>query len=101
RLSANPPALISMTLRGGGNVKHKLATLLMLFTILATGAAQAGSAGEVEDVYLTVYNGNLSLIREMRSFDLTQGSQDLVLADVSGQLNPATVHLSFPGDVEF
>lgn len=82
-------------------MKQKLATLVMLFSILATGTAHAGSAGDVEQVYLTVYNGNLSLIRELRSFDLTQGNQDLVLEDVSGQLNPATVHLSFPDDVDF
>ena len=85
---------------GGSALKRIMALGLTLF-LIGGQPALAGSAGEVEEVYLTVYNGNLSLIREMRSFDLSQGSQDLILEDVSGQLNPATVHLSFPDDVEF
>ncbi|MCB1220248.1 MAG: DUF4139 domain-containing protein [Planctomycetales bacterium] len=81
-------------------MKH-IAALGLTLLLLATQSAFAGSAGDVEDVYLTVYNGNLSLIRELRSFELSQGSQALVLDDVSGQLNPATVHLSFPEGVDF
>src|SRR5204862_4290237 len=59
-------------------------------------SAVASEASPVEGVSLTVYNDNLSLIREQRTFDLAKGEQTLVLSDVSGQLQPQTVHLSMP-----
>ncbi|MEZ5338978.1 MAG: DUF4139 domain-containing protein [bacterium] len=79
----------------------RITALGLSLLLLATQSAYAASAGEVEDVHLTVYNGNLSLIRELRSFELSQGTQDLVLEDVSGQLNPSSVHLAFPDGAEF
>jgi len=65
---------------------------LALFPLLSWAA----EAGEVESVSLTVYNDGLALIREVRSFDLDSGVQDVVLSEVSGQLRPETVHLSVP-----
>jgi hypothetical protein len=63
---------------------------------VSCGMALAGEAGPVEGVSLTVYNDNLSLIREQRTFELSQGRQALVLTNVSGQLQPQTVHLTLP-----
>jgi hypothetical protein len=65
---------------------------LVLLSVSAS-AALAGEASPVEGVSLTVYNDNLALIREQRSFELDNGTQTLVLSDVSGQLQPQTVHL--------
>ncbi|MCB1218785.1 DUF4139 domain-containing protein [bacterium] len=83
------------------NSKLMAGLLAMSCMLLQVQSVYAANAGEVEDVHLTVYNGNLSLIRELRSFELSQGTQDLVLEDVSGQLNPSSVHLAFPDGAEF
>jgi hypothetical protein len=56
----------------------------------------AGTAGDVESVALTIYNGDLALIKEIRPFTLDKGLQTLVLSEVSGRLRPETVHLSLP-----
>jgi hypothetical protein len=62
----------------------------------AAAPVLATEASPVEGVSLTVYNDNLSLIREQRTFVLAPGQQTLVLTDVSGQLQPQTVHLAMP-----
>ncbi len=71
-----------------------IAALLALvpFTVLAA------TAGEVQSVSLTVYNGDLALIREVRAISLDSGTQTVTLKDVSGQLRPDTVHLETPGN---
>jgi hypothetical protein len=75
--------------------------MTILAMVVTSMAANAKDAGEVKDLYITVYNGNLALVKEMRDFQLSEGTQSFTLSDVSGQLNPATVHLAFPEGVEF
>ena len=62
--------------------------------------AWAAEAGEVEQVSVTIYNDDLALIREVRNLDLDTGVQNVTLSEVSGQLNPQTVHLSLPAGYE-
>lgn len=58
--------------------------------------AQAGEAGGVEAVSLTIYNQDMAVVKETRPFKLDSGVQTLVLSDVSGMLRPETVHLKMP-----
>jgi hypothetical protein len=70
--------------------------LLLALTILLSAlplCALASDAGDVQSVALTIYNGDLAVIREVRPFTLENGVQVLRLSDVSGQLRPETVHL--------
>jgi len=65
--------------------------------ILATtgrdaGADQATIDDQVE-VALTVYNGNLALVRDVRDLRLPAGTFDLRFVDIAATVNPATVHL--------
>ena len=62
------------------------------------GPAQA-AAGPVtttladqSDVALTVYNSNLSLVRDVRQFNLPAGESVLRFMDIAASINPATVH---------
>src|SRR5688572_27479114 len=72
---------------------------LSMFAAAEGGAtALAADAGDVQSVSLTVYNGDLALIREVRPVSFEQGTQVVVLKDVSGQLRPDTVHLDTPGN---
>jgi len=65
---------------------------------LVPAVAMAATAGDVQSVSLTVYNGDLALIREVRPVSFEQGQQVVTLKDVSGQLRPDTVHLDTPGN---
>ncbi|MCB1187560.1 DUF4139 domain-containing protein [bacterium] len=86
-------------------MKRIMATLLLACCVLACLAAphpaSAKEAGDVSDLYITIYNGDLALVKEKRSFDLASGRQQFILDNVSGRLNPSTVHLSFPEGVDF
>ena len=46
-----------------------------------------------EDVALTVYNGGLALVRDVRSLTLPAGEFHLRFEDIAATVNPATVHL--------
>ncbi|MEZ5338980.1 MAG: DUF4139 domain-containing protein [bacterium] len=86
-------------------MKRNPATLLFVCALLAYSAmplpASAKEAGAVSDLYITIYNGDLALVKEKRSFNLANGRQQFTLDNVSGRLNPSTVHLAFPEGVEF
>jgi len=70
--------------------------LVLALLFAAPQIAWASHAGDVESVALTIYNDDLALIREQRPVDLDEGVQVLALEDVSGMLQPETVHLSLP-----
>lgn len=70
-------------------------------TVLLPLFAFAADVSEPESVKVTIYNGDLALIREQRSFDLEGGVAVYELSEVSGRLQPETVHLSFDGGFDF
>jgi hypothetical protein len=49
------------------------------------------------EIKLTVYNQDLALIRDTRSFDLTDGRNEVRVTDVAGRLDPTSVLLSGRG----
>ncbi len=75
-------------------------TVASMVTALAMPAYSAEVAPP-DEVAVTIYNENLALIREVRQFELADGTQTLLLPEVSGQLRPETVHLSLPAGVVF
>src|SRR4029079_1363650 len=44
------------------------------------------------DLFVTVYNSNIALVRDVRQVALPSGTLDLQLADIAASVNPATVH---------
>jgi len=62
----------------------------------AHGAAgdlvQATTDKDQVDLSLTVYNGNLALVRDVRQIRLQSGVAPLRFEDVASSINPATVH---------
>ncbi|MEO8179992.1 MAG: DUF4139 domain-containing protein [Deltaproteobacteria bacterium] len=65
-------------------------------------AQQRSDASSREHVALTVYDSNFALVREERRLHLGRGRIALAYADVSEQIEPATVHLQAldaPGDL--
>lgn len=63
-------------------------------------SALSSGAGDQVDLGLTVYNGGLALVRDVRNVVLPPGELYLRFEDIAATVNPATVHLrslSHPG----
>jgi hypothetical protein len=77
-------------------MKTRLSALLLLALALV-GPAQAGPLAVTQDaqraVAVTIYNGNLGLVRDVREARLPTGRQEVQFGDVATQIDPTTVHL--------
>jgi hypothetical protein len=77
-------------------MKRTMAIVLMLATSLASGAeaAQVAVGRDTQtDVMLTIYNGNLGLVKDVRATRLPTGLHETEFTDVAAQIDPTTVHL--------
>src|SRR5271169_6137460 len=71
-------------------------------TVSASSASQAPAQvadgnitttlADQSDLALTVYNSNLSLVRDVRQLTLPPGESLLRFMDIAASINPATVH---------
>src|SRR5574341_1495608 len=60
----------------------------------ATAAGRATVTQEQQkDVAITIYNGNLGLVKDIRELALGPGTHEVKFMDVAAQIDPATVHL--------
>ena len=50
------------------------------------------AANTASSVEVTVYNQNLGLVKETRSFNLKSGVSDLAITDVPSQIDATSVH---------
>ena len=77
-------------------MKTRLSALLLL-ALAPVGPAQAGPLAVTWDaqraVAVTIYNGNLGLVRDVREARLPTGRQEVQFEDVATQIDPTTVHL--------
>jgi len=77
-------------------MKQSLLGLSVTLALLAQGApaqqGKTGSAGERTSVDLTIYNQNLSLIREERLFSLVRGMSSVVVPDIPATIDGTSVH---------
>jgi hypothetical protein len=77
-------------------MKRTLAVLLTLVMSLASGAEAAQLAVDRDaqrDVMLTVYNGNLGLVKDVRETRLPTGLHEIQFGDVAALIDPTSVHL--------
>src|SRR5437764_2692810 len=77
-------------------MRRTLAIVLMVATSLATGAeaAQVAVGRDTQtDVMVTIYNGNLGLVKDVRETRLPTGLHETEFTDVAAQIDPTTVHL--------
>lgn len=76
-------------------MKRTMLGALMILTVLVQAGAQphrGGSSGERTMVDLTIYNQNLSLIREERPFSLPRGMSQVVVPDIPATIDGTSVH---------
>jgi hypothetical protein len=62
--------------------------------VAAAAMAAAAPAPAVDrDVAVTVYNENLGVVKDRRTFSVARGMSDLSFTDVASQIDPTSVHL--------
>jgi hypothetical protein len=77
----------------------RLVAALGLWTLLiAAPPAARGTPLEItgdarRDVLLTIYNGNLGLVKDVREVRLPAGTSEVQFVDVAAQIDPTSVHL--------
>src|SRR2546430_3415117 len=77
-------------------MKRTMAIVLTLATSLASGAEAAQLAvgrDAQKDVMVTIYNGNLGLVKDVRETRLPTGLHETEFTDVAAQNDPTTVPL--------
>jgi hypothetical protein len=78
-------------------MKTRLGSLTLLLVFVAAQATSAGTLAvtrEVQkDVMVTIYNGNLGLVKDVREVRLPVGLHETQFMDVAAQIDPTTVHL--------
>jgi len=77
------------------NTRLLALTLLVVFVTTPTvSAATLAVTREVQkDVMVTIYNGNLGLVKDVREVRLPVGMGEVQFMDVAAQIDPTTVHL--------
>jgi hypothetical protein len=78
-------------------MRRKLAALVMLYLFAAAQTAAAVplpiTRESQKDVMVTIYNGNLGLVKDARDVRLPAGTTEVQFKDVAAQIDPTTVHL--------
>jgi hypothetical protein len=83
-------------------MRRKLPALLLAITLGAGDAATAATLSvsrEVQkDVMVTIYNGNLGLVKDLRETRLAVGTTEVQFQDVAALIDPTSVHLKSLSD---
>ena len=76
-----------------------LALLVVFVTVESVSAATLAVTREVQkDVMVTIYNGNLGLVKDVREVRLPVGLTEAQFMDVAAQIDPTSVHLKSLSD---
>src|SRR6266571_9020431 len=67
--------------------------LLLWSTNLAAAVPQSITRDDQKDVMVTIYNGNLGLVKDTREIRLDAGMLEVQFGDVAAQIDPTSVHL--------
>jgi len=70
-----------------------LSLLLVFQTTAVTAAPVAITGNDQRDVMVTVYNGNLGLVKDTREARLDAGTLEVNFMDVAALIDPTSVHL--------
>lgn len=67
--------------------------VVVLWSAQLAAAPQAITRDDQKDLMVTIYNGNLGLVKDTREVRLDAGMLDVQFADVAAQIDPTSVHL--------
>jgi hypothetical protein len=80
-------------------MRRRLSALLLTLAVLAPGSPDAAAPPlaitreSQRDLMVTIYNGNLGLVKDTREARLPAGMSEVQFADVAAQIDPTSVHL--------
>src|SRR5215831_3913426 len=78
-------------------MNRRLIALSLLFFLVAGQPVAAAPLNITRDdqreVMVTIYNGNLGLVKDLREVRLPAGTTEVWFMDVAAQIDPTTVHL--------
>jgi hypothetical protein len=79
-------------------MRPRLVIVLLALTALAASGAALGAPVAIpreaqRDLMVTIYNGNLGLVKDVREVSVPVGLSDVQFADVAAQIDPTSVHL--------
>jgi hypothetical protein len=78
--------------------RRRLAAVLLALAALGPGGTAAAAPLAItresqRDLMVTIYNGNLGLVKDTREARLPAGMSEVQFADVAAQIDPTSVHL--------
>ncbi len=80
--------------------RYKMRTvLLFIVATLILTTFSAAQSFENKSLSVTVYNNNLGVVKDLRSFNLTSGIQRVEISDVAQMMDATSVHIKFGGEV--
>ncbi|HEX2500073.1 MAG TPA: DUF4139 domain-containing protein [Methylomirabilota bacterium] len=85
-------------------MRHRLSAALLALTLLSPGGPAAAAPPlaitreSQRDLMVTIYNGNLGLVKDTREVRLPAGMSEVQFADVAAQIDPTSVHLKSLSD---
>ncbi len=80
-------------------MRRRLSAMLLALVVLGPGAPATASPPlaitreSQRDLMVTIYNGNLGLVKDTREVRLPAGTSEVQFADVAAQIDPTSVHL--------
>jgi len=79
-------------------MRRSIATVLLTVAALSPGGPVAAAPLAItresqRDLMVTIYNGNLGLVKDTREAHLPAGTSEVQFADVAAQIDPTSVHL--------
>lgn len=80
-------------------MKSTVFAIMSMLVVALTTPAESVAQVAPGSVFVTIYNDNLGVVREIRTFEIPRGISDLQVTNVASMINPATVKISFNGSV--
>ena len=80
-------------------MRRRLSAALLALAVLSPGGPAAAAPPlaitreSQRDLMVTIYNGNLGLVKDTREVRLPAGTSEVPFADVAAQIDPTSVHL--------
>ena len=72
---------------------------IVIAILLLLTAPLLADEGVQKSLSVTVYNQNLGVVKDVRTFDLLKGNTELQIKGVAELIKPGSVHLSLKGTV--
>ncbi len=80
-------------------MRRSIAAILLTVAVVSPGSPASAAAPlaitreSQKDLMVTIYNGNLGLVKDTREARLPAGMSEVQFADVAAQIDPTSVHL--------